>query len=229
MNQRLRYILIAAGSGAVFGAAWAGLRGRAAAHLPVLELDRELLAHRPWFYAALALWLLLSVYWEIAAKDAKVVEAKESVLSRAFHVGLANISVLLVMAPLRGLGRLWPVALPVMAAGLVVEACGVALAIWARRVLGKNWSGRIAINQDHQLIRSGPYRWLRHPIYTGFLVMSVGAALVTGERLAVAGLFLLALAYWRKIRLEEANLRTAFGADYDAYRRDTWALVPGIF
>src|SRR5262249_40235736 len=77
--------------------------------------------------------------------------------------------------------------------------------------------------------RSGPYKWLRHPIYTGILVMYVGTALVTGEWLAILGLAMVTFAYWRKIRLEEANLNTAFGADYDAYRRETWALVPGLF
>lgn len=229
MRQRGRIILLAAGIGAVFGAVWARLRAHAAARIPGLELDHDLLAHRWWFLAALLLWGLLSVYWEVAATNASTARPTESAFSRALHVGLANVAVILIMAPLRGLGRLWPVSLALMAAGLAVEAFGVALAMWARHALGKNWSGRIAINQGHELVRSGPYRLLRHPIYTGFLVMSVGAALVTGERLAVLGLALLAFAYWRKIRLEEANLRTAFGAEYEAYSRETWALVPGLF
>jgi len=59
--------------------------------------------------------------------------------------------------------------------------------------------------------------------------MYVGGALVTGEWLAMIGVALALFAYWRKIRLEEANLHSAFGANYDAYRQATWALVPGIF
>ena len=79
------------------------------------------------------------------------------------------------------------------------------------------------------MIRSGPYKLLRHPIYTGLLAMYAGTALVTGRWLAIIGLALAVFAYWRKIRLEEANLNVAFGADYDAYRRETWALLPGVF
>ena len=116
-----------------------------------------------------------------------------------------------------------------MAAGLAVEAIGLFLTIWARRHLGRNWSGEITIKVDHQLIRSGPYKLLRHPIYTGLLTMYAGIAIVTGEWLAIIGFAMVAFAYWRKIRLEEANLKIAFGAEYDAYRRATWALLPGLF
>jgi len=229
MKQRLRLIFFTAMVGAVVGAAWARFRQHAELSIPGLQLDRDLLAHRVWLWAAIALWVLLSLYWEIAARNASAANPTESRFSRAIHVVLTNVAVILVMAPLQGVGRLWPVSVPIMALGLALEACGVGLAIWSRRELGKNWSGRIAINEGHELVRSGPYRSLRHPIYTGFLLASLGAALVTGERLAVAGLLLMFLAYWRKIRLEEANLRVAFGADYDAYTRETWALIPGVF
>jgi protein-S-isoprenylcysteine O-methyltransferase Ste14 len=63
----------------------------------------------------------------------------------------------------------------------------------------------------------------------GLLAMYVGGALITGEWLAVVGVAMAVLAYWRKIRLEEANLKVAFGAEYDSYRGDTWTLIPGLF
>ena len=59
--------------------------------------------------------------------------------------------------------------------------------------------------------------------------MYAGPALATGEWLALIGVAIAGLAYWRKIRLEEANLETAFGGDYEVYRRETWVLVPGVF
>ena len=93
----------------------------------------------------------------------------------------------------------------------------MSLAIWARRALGTNWSGEISIKVEHHLIRSGPYQRLRHPIYTGLLAMYVGTALVTGTWLAIVGVVIAGVAYWRKIRLEEKNLDVAFGAEYDAY------------
>jgi protein-S-isoprenylcysteine O-methyltransferase Ste14 len=110
-----------------------------------------------------------------------------------------------------------------------MEGMGVLLAVWARRLLGRNWSGRITLKVEHELVRSGPYRVVRHPIYTGLLAMYAGAAIVSGELHALIGLALAVGAYLRKIRLEEANLLKGLGADYRAYRGETWALFPGLF
>jgi protein-S-isoprenylcysteine O-methyltransferase Ste14 len=200
---------------------------RAFVRLPAL--DTALLAHRGFIFAACIGWVLFGLYWDFAAKTAAPSKTSESRASRGLHVFLANVALLLELAPIRGLGRFSPVSYLIVAAGLAVETMGLFLAIWARRHLGQNWSGEISIKVDHELIRSGPYRLLRHPIYTGLLAMYAGTALVTGEWLAIIGLAMAAFAYWRKIRLEEVNLNMAFGADYDAYRRETWALIPGLF
>jgi len=197
--------------------------------IPFFELDNELLRRSNFLMAGIALWVLFSVYWEAAARNASTAERSESGLSRTLHVLLVNLALMFIAAPIYGLDRMLPVSTLFMSAGLAIEAIGLVLAIWARRHLGRHWSGEITIKVEHQLIRTGPYRLLRHPIYTGLLAMYVGLVLVTGEWLGLIGLGLAALAYWRKIRLEERNLNEAFGADYDAYRRDTWALVPGLY
>ena len=119
----------------------------------------------------------------------------------------------MAIAPIRGLGRFLPASNLVIAAGLAIEALGLFLAIWSRRALGRNWSGEISIKVDHELVRFGPYRWLRHPIYTGLLAMYVGTAIGAGEWLSLIGLAMAGFAYWRKIRIEEANLEAAFGAE----------------
>jgi protein-S-isoprenylcysteine O-methyltransferase Ste14 len=191
--------------------------------------DRALLPYWPFLVAVMSGWIAFSVYWEIAAKTAAAATQTESRASRLIHVLLTNLALLLAVLPLRGLGRFLPVFPVIMTAGIFVEAVGLGLAIWSRRHLGRYWSGEISIKVDHELIRSGPYRRLRHPIYTGLLAMYAGAAMVTGEWLAVIGLAIAVFAYWRKIRLEEANLDVAFGPAYAAYRRDTWSLIPGIF
>jgi len=226
--ERKQVILISAAAGAVIGAL-ATRHKNVAISIPAFMPDKALLAHRPLLLAAAAGWVLLSLYWEYEAKHATPAKSSESRGSRAFHVFLTNAAVLLEIAPIHGLGRFVPVSLWLMSAGLSVEALGLVFAIWSRRHLGRNWSGEITIKVEHELIRSGPYRRLRHPIYTGLLAMYAGVLLVTGEWLALAGFIIVSLAYWRKIRLEEANLNVAFGADYDAYRRESWALVPGIF
>jgi len=185
--------------------------------------------HWPLFSCAFGCWVVFSLYWEVAAKSAAPAQRSESKSSRAVHVFLVNAALIFVFAPIRGLGRLVPASTLIMCLGLALETIGLFIAIWARRHLGRNWSGAVSIKVEHQLIRSGPYRWLRHPIYTGLLAMYIGPALLTGEWLALIGVAMAVFAYWRKIRLEESALDTAFGADYDTYRQQTWALVPGLF
>jgi protein-S-isoprenylcysteine O-methyltransferase Ste14 len=226
--QRKKIILIAALCGAI-AVARSVFRNIHLAAIPAFAPDRPLLSHRAFLLACAAGWVLFSLYWEKAAKTAAPAKSSESKFSRGIHVFLTNAALLLEIAPIRGLGRFLPVSPLIMAGGLAVEALGLCLAIWARRHLGRNWSGEISVKVDHQLIRSGPYRLLRHPIYTGILTMYLGPTLVTGEWLAVVGLVMALFAYWRKIRLEEATLGGAFGPEYDAYRRTTWALVPGLF
>jgi protein-S-isoprenylcysteine O-methyltransferase Ste14 len=221
-------IFLSAVGGAVLGAAATRLGGYITAFLPAFRPDSPLLAHQRYFYAVIP-WVLFSLYWEVAGRNAAEAKSSESGGSRAFHVTLTNLALLLEIAPIRGFGRFLPLSSFTLAAGLAIELLGLFLTIWARRDLGRNWSGKISIKVDHELVRSGAYRILRHPIYTGLLAMYIGAAIVTGERLALVGLTVAVFAYWRKIRLEETNLREAFGDSYDAYRRDTWALMPGIY
>jgi protein-S-isoprenylcysteine O-methyltransferase Ste14 len=219
---------------------WGALAGAASGALVVLILkhpggnpaatifDRSMGTRWQWLWAVLG-WVAFSLYWEAAAKKTAETASAESRWSRGIHVFLTNAALILEMAPLRGAARYVPVSAAIMAAGLAVETIGLALAIMARKHLGRYWSGEISIKVGHRLIRSGPYRKLRHPIYTGLLTMYAGTALVMGTWLALAGVALAIVAYARKIRLEEENLRAAFGAEYEAYRRESWALAPGIF
>ena len=135
-----------------------------------------------------------------------------------------------MLVPLRGLNqRFLPDRLIVNLFGLAAECAGLALAIWARRVLGHNWSGEITMKADHELVRTGPYGTVRHPIYSALLAMYAGTAIVSGRMHALVGLLLAIIAYLRKARMEEANLQNAFGEKYGAYRNDTWALVPRVY
>jgi len=227
MKQK-KVLLFASAGGAVIGALAVRFGGDIPTRFPAFTLDRALLAHHRYLLPAIP-WILFSMYWEFSAKGAAAAKSSESKVSRGIHVFLANVAVLLEIAPIRGLGRFLPLTFLSLAAGLGVECLGLSVAIWARRALGSNWSGEISIKVEHQLIRSGPYRRLRHPIYTGLLAMYVGTAVVTGTWLAIVGVALAGFAYWRKIRLEEKNLDLAFGAEYETYRRETWALVPGVF
>ena len=233
MKRRLNPVLMAALIGAAVGAILTGRLKLRGLRLPEgnqwYSGDDKLIAHWPFLLVSVLAWSLLSIYREAAAKKASAAKSSESQSSRGVHVFLVNAAMLLVLIPIRGWGRFEPALPAIMAAGLAIQALGILLAVWARVHLGRNWSGAISIKVEHQLVRSGPYRLLRHPIYTGLLTMYLGTALTTGEWHAALGVALAVFAYWRKIRLEEATMDTAFGAAYETYRRSTWALIPGMF
>jgi protein-S-isoprenylcysteine O-methyltransferase Ste14 len=122
--------------------------------------------------------------------------------------------------------RLFPRAEWIDVAGVLVTAAGIALAIWARFHLGQNWSSAVSVKVGHELIQSGPYRWVRHPIYTGLLLGMVGTAMVRGQVRSLLGIALLLAGFWVKLGIEEQFMRKTFGEEYEEYSRNTGALVP---
>jgi protein-S-isoprenylcysteine O-methyltransferase Ste14 len=179
---------------------------------------------------SIALWVVFSVYWELAAKNAAPVENAESATSRRIHLVLVSLGQLLVLLPVPGLrARFIPASIPVAAAGLGIQVGCLWLALWARRCLGRNWSGRIATTVDQHLVRAGPYRLVRHPIYSALLGMYLGTTIVSGEMHAPLGCAVVIAAYWRKVRLEERHLHDAFGPSYREYSDTTWRLIPGLY
>jgi len=112
--------------------------------------------------------------------------------------------------------------------GLCLTIAGLAFAAWARDVLGHNWSGRVIIQDHHQLITAGPYAYVRHPLYTGLLVAMAGTVLVAGEAGSLLG-YLFAIAFFTfKAQREEQILEKEFGAVYSNYRAHTGGLLPRI-
>ena len=176
-----------------------------------------------------ALWVAFMVYWGATAQKAALTQREEPKESRALHQLLMNGALLLLFLPIPGLlWRYLPAGPRPVAVGLAVQVASALLHVWARRHLGRNWSSAVMIKDEHRLVRSGPYRVVRHPIYSAILGMSVGTAIVSGRLHALLGVATIAFAYWRKIRLEERLLGETFGADYDAYKRQSWALIPGL-
>ena len=112
-------------------------------------------------------------------------------------------------------------------AGLVLVVLGVAFAIWAIATLGRHYDLELEIHRDHELVRGGPYRFVRHPVYTGLAVHFLGACLATGNLLLIAGTLLLTYpALYLRAMTEERLLRQRFGAAYDDYAREVGMLVP---
>jgi len=133
------------------------------------------------------------------------------------------------------LDRLYlPVTLPrtlvVSAVGLVIFVLGVGLRGWSIRTLGRHFTWRLGIRTEHRLVTDGPYRWLRHPSYTGAMLLFAGTQVVlgsaTGLVLALVGF---PLYYRQRIADEEAMLAEALGEPYQAWQARTWKMVPGLF
>jgi protein-S-isoprenylcysteine O-methyltransferase Ste14 len=177
-----------------------------------------------------AMWIGFMIYWGVAARESSRIQDSETLSSRRLHQNLLNLALVLLFLRLPGLKTRWTPDLPFfIESGLMLQAASIGLAVWARRHLGRHWSGAIARKVDHELVRTGPYRFVRHPIYGAMLGMYLGTALVSGELHAMIAVAIVAVAYGRKIRLEENLLRDVFGREYDDYRGRSWALFPGVY
>ena len=110
--------------------------------------------------------------------------------------------------------------------GAAVTVAGLLFAVWAREHLGRNWSRSVTIKQDHELITTGPYAVVRHPIYTGILAGFLGMAIAISQVRGFLVFVLIFLAFCIKFRMEEQWMRSQFGDAYATYARHTAALVP---
>ena len=178
------------------------------------------------------LWITWLVYWAVSARGVKKTSWRESFGAQMRHRALIIVAALLLAGP-----RLVPKVLtrrfiplsPVLIwLGAALVAAGLALAVWGRRHLGRNWSSNVVVKEDHALIRTGPYRYVRHPIYTGIILAFFGMALFIGEWRALLGTACVFLSFLIKSRAEEVQMVKLF-PEYGEYRRETAALVPMIY
>jgi protein-S-isoprenylcysteine O-methyltransferase Ste14 len=188
-----------------------------------------------WLFTSLFLlmwggWLAL---WIFMARGVKKAAQSESALSRLSHFGPLLVGAYLLSAPaplpLPLLNeRFAPLAVWPAALGAALTFAGLAFCVWARFTIAANWSGDVQLKRDHELIVAGPYAHVRHPIYTGILMMFAGTALAVGEWRAALAVVLAAAAFWRKLKLEEAVMRRQFGEAYERYAARTPALIPFV-
>lgn len=178
------------------------------------------------------LWVAFLIYWQIMARGAKTTQRLEPLSSRALRVVLFAAAIALFSwphIPVRWLHiRYLPMSYTCYNIGIALTVAGIAFAVWARVHLGRNWSRSVTVKQDHELITSGPYRFVRHPIYTGLIIGFIGVVVAIGEVRAVIGFAMIFFALWLKLRMEEAWMREQFGDSYTDYSRRTAALLPGI-
>jgi protein-S-isoprenylcysteine O-methyltransferase Ste14 len=180
-----------------------------------------------------AIWMAWFVYWYIAARSAKATLRTESAASLASHLIPLMLAGWLIGARTLPRGILCQTLFPrgpvTYIAGVALVVAGLCFAVWARRWLGRNWSGVITIKRDHELVLGGPYRHVRHPIYTGILFAFAGSALARDEWRGVLAIAIAWLALWQKLKLEERWMIEQFGDAYRRYQARVPALLPNPF
>ena len=166
-------------------------------------------------------WLVFWIYW-IASAAA----SKQSVPSgwRTRLTGVSAVGVFLIAGVLRD-GSLAVHSVVLAAVGALLFACGIALAVWARLHLGRNWGMPMTQRAEPELVTSGPYRFVRHPIYTGLLTAMLGTALVDNLLGLIVVAVLVAYFYYCGI-VEERNLTATFPKAYPEYASRTKMLIP---
>jgi len=177
-------------------------------------------------------WSVLGLYWLYSALGTKKTAVNEHSALRLFRISILAITLVLSLTDWLRIGILARRFVPELPGaiwfGVALTAIGVGLAIWARWNLGRNWSDKVVLKVDHELIRSGPYAYLRHPIYTGVLLAVAGTALAIGEWRGVAALVLLGTNYYVKATREEKILASNFGEAFAEHKRRTGFFLPGL-
>jgi protein-S-isoprenylcysteine O-methyltransferase Ste14 len=188
------------------------------------------------FYQVLVpgMWLAWLIFWWGLSRTVKATERRESIVSRLSY----TVPIVLGFALLWNRNpqippwdeRFLPAnAWPIWAgAGAAITLAGLLFSVWARVHLGRNWSGVITIKEGHELVASGPYSVVRHPIYTGLLIAAFGQAVFEGQWFKLIAVGIIFGGFWRKLRIEERWMRQQFGSAYEAYSQRVSALIPFI-
>ncbi len=177
-------------------------------------------------------YLIFFVYWFVAAFSVKRAVEKQS---RRQRMGLLVTMVAAFELIRRGgmFGKytditLWGPTPALDAACAAIVLAGLVTMLWARAVLGGNWSGSVVFRENHELIERGPYGYVRHPIYSGLFLMVLGTAILSGRVGALFGFLILVLGFWFKLRQEERLMTKHFPEAYENYRTRVKALIPFV-
>jgi protein-S-isoprenylcysteine O-methyltransferase Ste14 len=178
------------------------------------------------------LWMLFALYWLVSALNRKKTKRRESVAQRLLYMlPLLAAFYVLYNGDLR-LGWLAthfvPHTEPVQWLGVAIVVAGMAIACWARLHLGTNWSGVVTLKEGHELIRTGPYRTIRHPIYTGILIAFFGNVIQLGQVRGLIALVVIWVSFYIKARREESFLAQEFGPGFKEHTQQTGMFLPKV-
>ena len=189
-------------------------------------------------YVVICCWVIFGLYWFISSSSVKSTQETRGWLAGNWHsiflligglflsnlpflakvgVSISSLTILLI-----------PSSIVINVVIIVFAVTGLIVALIARRTLAGNWSRAVAFKEDHELITTGLYHYVRHPIYTGVLLMILATALSVGTLSAGIGFVIIVLGLWFKLRAEEEILTKHFPKEYSAYKDRTKALIPYV-
>jgi protein-S-isoprenylcysteine O-methyltransferase Ste14 len=179
-----------------------------------------------------ACWILFSVIWLLSAVSTKRSIYREGGAQRLRYLILLVLAFLLLT---RGPRLPYPLDVRIISsmetvqwtAGILCIA-GLAFCVWARATLGRNWSGAITLKEGHELIERGPYRLVRHPIYTGLLAMFLATAMTFGHLGGVVAVILAFASFWIKLTEEEKLMLQQFPDQYRSYQQRVKRIIPFV-
>ncbi|RMD02315.1 isoprenylcysteine carboxylmethyltransferase family protein [Clostridium autoethanogenum] len=182
------------------------------------------------------IWSIFWIYWILAAIKTRSNVKKESSgqmkIERSVHVILVIIAYVITLFQFKNT-FLWNRIIPnygyAQYIGITILVLSLLFAIWARIVLGRNWSGAIQKVEGQRLVCSGPYKYIRNPIYTSMVCGFFGTFITFGSLTSFIGFCIILITYIIKINREQRFLIIEFGDEYEKYIKRSWALIPYIF
>jgi len=184
------------------------------------------------YYVTAACWAIFYACWLPSAFVTKKTAVRESILgSFSYRIPVVLAAIVLIYAPRMPKPMsavIFPSTTPICV--LVVAFCitGLVTCLWARITLGRNWSSVVVLKVDQELVQAGPYRFVRHPIYSGMILMFAAIVLLVGRAAGILAFGLFVYSFVLKLRREERMMLRQFPTTYPEYAEKTKRLVPFI-
>lgn len=175
-------------------------------------------------------WGAWALYWLIMGSATKRTVERRGFLGYRVVAGIVIVGLAAAarLVHVSSQSRVWHTPLALGVATDCVVVAGAAFSVWGRITLGRNWSAEVTLKQDHQLIESGPYALVRHPIYAGLLLMALGTAINYGRAIGFGLFVALCASLWWKVRQEEWLMKRHFPDAYAEYKTRVRAIVPHV-
>lgn len=177
-------------------------------------------------------WCVFIFVWVVSAFLVKPTKEHQPWIGRVATFAFLTLTFMLLLGKISWWEintRIWPSLQALRSLACIITFGGLVISIWSRLSLGANWSATVTYREGHELIQRGPYRFVRHPMYTGFLLMISGTVVNLGNTSGLAALIVGTLGSWWKLRREESLLEKHFPATYPEYKSRTKALIPFVW